>query len=143
MPCCRSLEKVNSSGLELPWGKSQRCLMALTQSGRDGQNPVWVCVSREETQKYDKAGQTCSLCWDFWRFFCTSQRRGNSSVWLVFCGCAFQAFCVLPYGHLGPGSASFFLVPNEGQHCSSQATARAELGINPGDSWHSGIGILT
>lgn len=37
-------------------------------------------VLLEKIQKYDKAGQTCSLCWDFWRFFCTSQRRDNSSV---------------------------------------------------------------
>lgn len=37
------------------------------------------------------------------------------------CGCAFQVFRVLLCGHLGPGSAGFFLVLNERQHCSSQA----------------------
>lgn len=45
----KGLEKVIRSGLELPWGKSQS-LVALTRSGRDRQNPAWVCVSRENTE---------------------------------------------------------------------------------------------
>ena len=50
MPCCRGLEKVNGNGLDLPRGGGQRCHLVLTKSGRDRQNPAWVCVSRENTK---------------------------------------------------------------------------------------------
>lgn len=148
MPCFRYLllwRKSTVAGWSCPGGRAGGVSWHWhSLEGMDTTLPGSVLVER--TQKRDKAGQTCSLCWDFWRFFSLGKEEaivvfGWSSVVVL------SRYCVLLHEHLVPGSASFFLVPNEGQHCSSQASAsthsQAELEINPGHSWHSGIGILT
>lgn len=94
--------------------------MALTWSGRDIDKTLPGSVLVERTQKCDKAGQTCSLCWDFLEFFSLG-KEGAIVVFGWSSMVVLSIFCVLLCGHLGPGSAGFFLVPNERQHCSSQA----------------------
>lgn len=136
MFCCRGLKKVSSNGLELPWGRTGRCLMVLTKSGRDRQNPAWVCVREQREHKnvtklvkpVPRAG--IFLLWLFSELGKEERNRCCLAGLLWFRSRGI--FSGLIYGHLGPGCMGFFLVFNKRQHRSSS---------EPSASIHSTCGV--
>lgn len=151
MFCCRGLKKVSSNGLELPWGRRRRCLMVLTKSGRDRQNPAWVCVREQREHKnVTKLVKPVPVLgfFSFGFFQYLAKRREIDVAWLVFYGFALEVFLVDWYmgtWALAAWVSSLFSIRGSTAALPNPqlpSTAHAELGINPEDSWRSDVGVL-